>query len=99
MKRARSSSDGAVRVTVRAKPRARQSRIVRAEGLTVEVALAAPPVDGAANEALVETLAAALSVGKQSVRLVQGAGSKSKVVEVLGLTADQVRELLAAAVG
>ena len=54
--------DGAVRFEVHAKPRARRSRIagIRLGALTVQ--LAAPPVDGAANEELLGTLAEALGV-------------------------------------
>jgi uncharacterized protein len=85
-----------VRLTVRAKPRASKSRIVRATGLELEVALAAPPVDGAANTALLELLSAALAVRASSLRLVLGQASKHKVVEVKGLTADEVAARLAA---
>jgi uncharacterized protein (TIGR00251 family) len=71
-----------VRLTVRAKPRAKKSQIVRAEGLIVEVSLAAPPVDGAANEELIALLAEVLGVRKRDLRLVLGASSRDKVVEV-----------------
>lgn len=83
-------AERAVRVTVRAKPRASYSRIMRVDGLNVEVALAAPPVDGAANEALLELLASALSLRKSALSLVLGQSSKHKVVEVAGLTASEV---------
>lgn len=88
----------AVRITVRAKPRAKTSRVTKAEGLSVEVSLAAPPVDGAANEELVSVLSEALSVPRRELRLVLGAGSKNKVVDVTGLTeAEVVKRLVAAA--
>jgi uncharacterized protein len=80
----------AVRLSVRAKPRASKSRILRANGLELEVALAAPPVDGAANAALLQLLAEELSVPASSLRLVLGQASKHKVVEVTGLTVDVV---------
>ena len=82
---------------MRAKPRAKVSRIVRATGLVVEVALAAPPVDGAANEELVAVLAAALSLPRKGVRLALGGTSRNKVVDVLGLTEDEVIRRLAQA--
>jgi uncharacterized protein len=84
-----------VRLSVRAKPRASKSRIVRADGLELEVALAAPPVDGAANAALLELLSDALSVRASALRLVLGQASKHKVVEVTGLTSDVVIARLA----
>jgi uncharacterized protein YggU (UPF0235/DUF167 family) len=87
-----------VRLTVRAKPRAKVSRILRADGLSVDVAVAAPPVDGAANEELLSVLADALSVPRRSVRLSVGGGSKNKVVDVFGLAAaDVIRRLAKAA--
>jgi len=90
------SREPSVRLTVRAKPRASKSRIVRAQGLQLEVALAAPPVDDAANEALLEVLAAALSVRASALRLVVGETSKHKVVEVTGLSAEDAAARLAA---
>lgn len=92
----RDHSEPTVRVSVRAKPRASKSRIVRAQGLELEVALAAPPVDGAANRALLEVLAAALSLRMSALCLVLGETSKNKVVEVTGLSAEEVAARLAA---
>jgi uncharacterized protein YggU (UPF0235/DUF167 family) len=88
-----------VRVSVRAKPRAKKSRIVRADGLAVEVSLAAPPVDGAANAELLVVVAGALGIPRKDLRLALGAGSKIKVLEVQGLGADEVERRLAASVG
>jgi len=48
----------------------------------MKVAIAAPPVDGKANEALVRFVAKALGVKAGSVRLAHGAGGRDKVVEV-----------------
>lgn len=86
----KNEAERAVRVTVRAKPRASHSRIARVDGLKVEVALAAPPVDGAANEALLELFASALSLPKRSLSLVLGQTGKHKVIEITGLTAEEV---------
>lgn len=92
---ARTDSEPPVRLTIRAKPRASKSRIVRVEGMSLEVALAAPPVDGAANSALLELLADALSVRQSALKLVLGQASKHKVVEVTGLSADEITARLA----
>jgi len=46
------------------------------------VSIAAPPVDGRANEALIAFLARALGLPKRSLRLAHGAGGRDKVVEV-----------------
>jgi uncharacterized protein len=88
--------NGAIRLTVRVKPRAKTSRILRVNGPSLEVSLARPPVDGAANEELVALLAKTLGVPKRSCRLVLGAASKTKVVEVVGLDATDVTLRLSA---
>src|SRR5438477_12751866 len=92
-------AEPAVRITVRAKPRASHSRIVRVDGLNLEVALAAPPVDGAANEALLSLLATTLSLRTSALRFVLGQTGKHKVIEVTGLAAAEVTARLAAAQG
>jgi uncharacterized protein len=96
---ARPEPEACVRITVRAKPRANRSRIVRVDGLRVEAALAAPPVDGAANAALLELLAEALDVRKSALSLVVGQTSKNKLVEVVGLGAAEVSLRLEKAAG
>ncbi len=56
--------------------------------------LAAPPERGRANDALLELLATTLRVEPTRIRLVAGATSRDKVVEVEGLTLDEVERLL-----
>ena len=82
-----------VRVAVHVQPRASRSEIIGQHGAALKVRLQAPPVDGAANEALVRLLAEALDVPERSVRVVAGATSRSKMVVVDGTTADAVRAL------
>jgi uncharacterized protein YggU (UPF0235/DUF167 family) len=96
---AKNEAEPAVRITVRAKPRASHSRISRVDGLNVEVALAAPPVDGAANEALLELLAGALALRKSALSFVLGQTGKHKVVEITGMSASDVTARLAAKLG
>lgn len=74
-------------------PRASRSRVVGLHGGALKVTLAAPPVDGAANEALCETLAKALGVAKRAVQITQGAQSKHKTVQVEGVSEADVRRL------
>jgi uncharacterized protein (TIGR00251 family) len=85
--------EGSVRFSVRVQPRASRSEIVGLHGDALKVRLSAPPVDGAANEALVELVAGALGVGRRAVRIVSGASSRSKTVEVEGVTAAAVLRL------
>lgn len=66
-----------------------------AHGDSLKVRVRAAPVDGAANAAAIEVIAAALGVPKRAVRIVSGASSRSKTVEVGGLSAAAVRRALA----
>jgi uncharacterized protein len=83
-----------VRISVRAKPRAKRSQILRLEGLSADIALAAPPADGAANAELLALLSTTLSVPKSALHLVLGESSKHKVVAVTGLSAEEVMQRL-----
>ena len=84
-----------MRVSVHVQPRATRSEIVGLHGAALKVRLQAPPVDGAANEALVALLAERLGVARRAVRVVAGASSRAKTVEVDGTTEDAVRALAA----
>ena len=84
-----------VRFEVRVQPRASRSEIVGEQDGALRVRLAAPPVDGAANDALIELLADLLDVPKRDIRIVTGTTSKRKVIEVDGVTAVQVLALQA----
>jgi uncharacterized protein (TIGR00251 family) len=86
--------DGAVRFEVHAKPRAKKTRITGVRQGALAVQLAAPPVDGAANDALRAALASALGVAVRDVALVGGASSRAKLVEVRGVSVDEVRDRL-----
>ena len=85
----------AVRVGVHVQPRASRSEIVGLHGAALKVRLQAPPVDGAANEALVRLLADRLGVPRTSVHVVAGTTSRAKTVEIEGTTESAVRALAA----
>ena len=87
----------AIRFEVHAHPRSSKSAVRGVRGRALDVALAAPPIDGLANEELVATLAAALCVGKQRIRLVRGASGKRKIIEIRDLPAAEIRARLVAA--
>jgi uncharacterized protein (TIGR00251 family) len=76
--------DGDLFFTVRVVPRASQSCIVGEHDGALRVRVAAPPVDGAANEELTRTLARALKVPAQAVEITSGHASKVKQVRVHG---------------
>lgn len=77
---------GGIRLRVRVQPRASRSEIAGPLGDELKVRLAAPPVDGAANEALIRLLADALHVPRAAVTIVGGLSSRSKIVRVAGIS-------------
>lgn len=90
-----SERDGACLIPVRAQPRASRTAIAGVHDGALKVQLQAPPVDGAANEALLAWLAReVLGIPTRQVRLVRGDTSRDKLVAVDGMNAARVRELL-----
>lgn len=85
---------GSVRFAVLVAPRASREAVIGVHDGALKVALTAPPVEGAANEALIAFLARALGVAKRSVRITSGASSRRKRLEVDGATAAAVRALV-----
>lgn len=82
------------RITVRLTPRVSRDEIVALRDEVLHVRVTAPPVDGAANEALLRLLAKALRVPVRDLRIASGATARTKVVEVAGLDAAEVAERL-----
>ena len=82
-----------IRVHVHVQPRASRSEVVGIHGTALKVRVLSPPVDGAANDALVTLLADRLGVQRRDVRIVHGATSRTKVVEIDGTSAEAVRAL------
>jgi uncharacterized protein len=82
-----------VRFRVRLQPRASRDEIAGVHDGALKIRLHAPPVDGAANEALVAFLADRLGVSRRGIRIVTGATSRTKMVEVEGVTSSDVARL------
>lgn len=74
------------RVAIRVVPRARRSAIEGLRDGALLVRLAAPPVEGAANAALIDLLAEVLGVPRSAVRVTNGTHHRNKVVDVTGCT-------------
>lgn len=89
-----------VTVTVHVISRARRSQVAGVQGDALRVRIAAPPVEGAANEALIAYLAAALGVRRRDVRLLSGERGRRKRVRIEGLSAQTLAaRLLGVAAG
>lgn len=81
-------------IDIHAQPGARKSEIVGLHNDRLKVKIKSPPVDGKANECLVEYLADVLSLSRSSVELLKGETSRQKQVRVYGLTPEQAEILL-----
>ncbi len=79
-----------VLLAVKVQPRASRNEIGGPLGDELRVKVTAPPVDSAANEAVVKLLAKALGVGGSSVELVRGQTSRHKVFKIHGLQLEEV---------
>ncbi len=80
-----------MRISVRVTPRSSKNTVEWTSG-GLQVRLTAPPVDGAANEALIALLAERLGVAKRDIRVVHGATSRQKMVEIVGMTLETVEQ-------
>ncbi|MBW8076855.1 MAG: YggU family protein [Gallionella sp.] len=78
--------DGVLTVTLHVQPGAKRTEIVGLHGDALKIKLAAPPVEGKANEALLRYIAERFGVPLRNVELKQGGQSRHKVVAVSGST-------------
>jgi uncharacterized protein (TIGR00251 family) len=86
--------EGGTAFQVRVVPRARRNEIVGVYGGALKIKLAAPPVEGAANEALVKFLAERLGLRVNQIEIVTGHRARLKMVQVRGLSAEAALERL-----
>ena len=87
--------DGSVIFSVRVQPRASKDEIAGEMGGALKVRLQAPAVEDRANEALIAFLAQLLKTPKSAVRILSGERSRTKRLEIRGVTQQQVLALLA----
>jgi len=85
-----SATSGGVLLAVKLQPRASSNEIGEALGNELRIRVTAPPVDAAANDALVRLLAKALDCPRGSVELLRGQTSRHKTVKLHGLSATDV---------
>jgi len=83
-----------VLVDVRVIPRAKKTALAGERDGSILIRLAAPPVDGAANAALVAFLADLLDLPRRNIRIVRGETSRSKRLAIAGATSDVVAQRL-----
>ena len=84
----------AVVLTLHIQPGAKKSEIAGQHGEALKIRLAAPPVDGKANDCLIAFLAEKLGVAKNRVELISGASSRAKRVRISDIPVDVVEQRL-----
>lgn len=75
--------------SVRVQPRASKSELAGEIEGALKIRLAAPPVDGAANEELIAFLAKLFEVPRRQVSIISGATAKHKIIRVEGISGEQ----------
>ena len=84
-----------IRLTVHVQPRAKAPGVGGLHGDALKVRVGAAPVDGAANDAVVRSVAAAFGVAPRDVRVIAGASARRKVLEIDGGSVDAALALAA----
>jgi uncharacterized protein (TIGR00251 family) len=96
-----SDGSGCIRIRVKAQPRAKRDELVGSiddgrGGVALKIAVRAPPVEGAANEAIEALLASVLRVARGQVEVAKGGSGRDKVVEVRGVAREAAIAALSA---
>jgi len=90
-------TDDSITFAVRVQPRASKSGVVGELDGALKIRLAAPPVDGEANEELIRLLAKLFGAPRQRIAILSGRTSKNKIVRLSGISVMEVEKVLAEA--
>lgn len=85
---------GSLSISLHVQPRARKTEIIGVHGDALKVKVAAQPVDGEANEELIEFFAEFLKIPKSQIEIRRGGQSRHKIIDVTGVTTAALVELL-----
>jgi uncharacterized protein (TIGR00251 family) len=86
-----------VTFAIKVQPRARKNAITGIVGDALKLALTAPPVEGRANQAVIEFFAELFEISRSSVTIASGETSRNKVIRIAGLSRAVIEQRLAAA--
>jgi uncharacterized protein (TIGR00251 family) len=89
----RLAADGRITLTLHIQPGAKKTEFAGLHGDALKIRLAAPPVDGKANEALLRFVGETLGLPRAAVSLKSGQASRRKVLEICGATLEAVAHL------
>lgn len=90
----RVAADGRITLTLHIQPGAKKTEFAGLHGDALKIRLAAPPVDGKANEALIKFVAETLKLPKSAVNLKSGQTSRRKVLEISGSSREVLADLI-----
>lgn len=85
-----SAQPDGVLLSVKVQPRASKNEIGPAQGEELKIRVTAPPVDAAANEALVELLSEKLKCGRNRIEIVRGHKSRRKTLKLYGFAPEEI---------
>ena len=88
------SQDRETVIQIKLIPKSSKNQILGKEGPAYRVKVTAPPVEGLANEALIELLAKTLKIPKKDLKILSGQRSRLKSVQVRGFSSDEIAYLL-----
>lgn len=88
-------SDGRTTLTLHIQPGAKRTEVAGLHGDALKIRLAAPPVDGKANAALISFISDQLGIAKSAVSVKSGLTSRRKILEVVAAPPDAAQRLLA----
>jgi len=88
--------DGGVHLSVRVQPRASRNEVVGTHGDALKIRLTAPPVDGAANDALIKFLAKRLGCGRSTISIEHGYSGRLKRLWIPDMGVEEARRALLA---
>ena len=89
------ATDAGVEIDVRVIPRAKKTECTGVRGESIVLRVSAPPVEGAANDALVAFFSAALRVPRRAIRIVSGERGRLKRIAIAGVTVEAIRAVTA----
>lgn len=81
-------------ITVQVQPKSSRDEIVGVHEGRLKIRISAPPVDGKANERLIEVIAKAFGVSKSSVEIVKGHHSRVKTIKISGISREDYDTLI-----
>ena len=95
MKNSRGIDADQIRIKVKVVPRAKKNQIsgIMEDG-SLKIRLAAPPVDGKANRALIKLLADALNIPKTDVAIISGLQSRNKTISIEGMSLEEYQQII-----